>query len=180
MKQQTRVALAATILVTAPALSMAAGTITFNGKVIDQTCVVDIDGAGNQTVTLGDVAANQLANPGSTAGLTPFVMNVTGCKQGTDIVVNMVFSGATLAADGTLQNMATGSNAATNVELQLLSDAITGAPIPLSSVTTVPAMTIPMGQVNGSKEFAVRYRSAAGGATVGDVTAMVNYDITYN
>jgi len=180
MKQHTRVALAAMIMA-APTLSMAAN-IEFKGKVNDQTCTVDVGGQPDATVILPTVSTTQLATAGATTGMTPFMVNVSGCKaDAAGVAVNMVFSGAPITSNGNLQNTQA-TNAAGNVELQLLRDGGTtgsGSVINLTSVTTIAnALNIAPGATSASHEFAVRYY-ASGASTPGDVQAVVNYDITY-
>jgi len=176
MKQFVRAALAS-VLVTTPVLSMAAGTIKFTGTVTDQTCKVNVGGEKDHVVKLPTVSKSQLAVAGATAGITPFKIFVTDCTPaGTDIAINTVFSGATLTDNQNLQNAGT----AGNVEVQLLTGAGAGDQvIPLTSVTHVAGLSVATGQTGAEYEFAARY-FAAGAATAGSVEATVNYDITYN
>jgi len=179
MKQQTRVALAATVLVAAPALSMATpSTITFNGKVINQTCQVKVGGAaGNVEVKLPNVAVADLAAVNSTAGRTPFVVSIENCEPGVSTAVNTTLSNVTLTQNGTLQNMVVGG--AQKVALQLLPDMSGNNPFFLSSVSHLSGLTLGPTDKTASHEFAVQYISHEGGATTGDVQAVVNYEITY-
>jgi len=184
MKQQTRVALVAAVLVAVPALSMAAGgKITFNGKVIKQTCMVDVKGTTSPEVKLEAVSTTQLAVAGDSAGITPFTVRISNCtEQSAAVNVNTVFSGAPIELNGTkgvLQNTAS-SGAATNVALELLRDTTgnSNSVIDLTSVTSVDGLVVPPGATEATKEFAVRY-VALGAATAGNVQAVVNYDITY-
>ncbi|QEQ57869.1 type 1 fimbrial protein [Haemophilus influenzae biotype aegyptius] len=57
------------------------GTITFNGRVVDQTCTVSTGTNGNFDVTLPTVNKTQLASVGEVAGLTRFNIELTGCKS---------------------------------------------------------------------------------------------------
>jgi len=179
MKQFVRTAFATT-LVAAPMLSLAAGNITFKGKVLDQTCSVQIEGTDSPTVTLPTVSTKQLDHNGASAGITPFKVKVSGCKGGTGtMAINTVFSGAPITAEGNLKN--THSTPAANVEVQLLKDT-TGnqaSVIKLTSVTSVSGLELAAGAQEAEYEFAARYY-AVGAATAGDVQAVVNYDITYN
>jgi len=180
MKQASHLALAS-IALALPALSMAAGQITFKGKVIDQTCSVKVEGTESPTVDLPTVSTGQLAASGKTAGLKPFTVEVSGCNAGTaEMKINTVFSGAIITSDGNLPNVAAETDAAKHVEIQLLSDA-SGSDdsiIQLASVTSVPGLVLKPNETSASQQFAARYY-ATGAATVGDVKAVVNYDITY-
>jgi len=182
MKQASHLALAS-IALAAPALAMAAGKITFKGKVIEQTCSVTVEGTESPTVDLPTVSKKQLVDD-KTAGLTPFTVKVSGCEAGkTELKINTVFSGGLINPEtGNLSNIVAADAAAENVEVQLLSDA-SGAEdsvIELTSVTSVPGLALPSDgtTTSASREFAARYY-AAGPVTAGDVQAVVNYDITY-
>jgi len=178
MKRQTHILLAATVLASAPALSMAASTITFNGKVLDQTCTITVEGDANPQVNLPDVSVSQLTAAGMTAGLKTFDVTVSGCTlPTTDLSINTVFWGDAIE-NGALKNQV--DSGAQNVALQLLSDN-TGSEnsiIKLNGSTSVPGLIVPAGKDTGTKTFAVRYL-ATGAATAGPVQSVVNYDFTY-
>ncbi|PRJ59258.1 fimbrial protein [Haemophilus influenzae] len=64
------------------AFGVADGTITFNGRVVDQTCTVkNGNNSGNFEVKLPTVNKTQLASVGAVAGLTRFNIELTGCKS---------------------------------------------------------------------------------------------------
>jgi len=178
MKQHTQRAVLVAILGAAPALSMAAGEIKFNGMVKDQTCTVTVNGGQNVTVTLPTVSAAQLANAGDNAGTTGFIIKVEGCNaSGTAFAVNTIFWGGNPTQEGDLPNTAAGG--ATNVALQLLKSPTSSDVINLATATPVDGMMVPAGGTSAQHEFGVRYISRAGGATPGAVTSTVNYDISY-
>jgi len=159
-------------------VSMAAGTITFTGKVIDQTCKVDVGGGKKDlTVELPDVSKSQLATKGDTAGMTPFKLFVSECRaSNADIAVNTVFSGAALTDNQNLKNLGD----AVNVEIQLLKGVGTrNQAIALTPVTKVDGLKVPAGQQTVEYDFAAQYY-AAGAVEPGSVKAIINYDITYN
>ncbi|MDL5429861.1 fimbrial protein [Klebsiella michiganensis] len=58
------------------------GTITFNGRVTDQTCTISTPGGKDFTVTLPTVSASTLAAQSATAGRTPFAINLSDCSKG--------------------------------------------------------------------------------------------------
>jgi len=184
MKQATRLALATTMLATAPAVSMAetGGKITFEGKVTDQTCQVTINGAsGDVSVTLPTVPQSQFLDVGAVAGRTPFVVKIAGCKQGvaTAVNVNVTLTNPTLTSDGALANTAPGNGAAEGVALQLLSDMTEAKPFNLTSQSHLTGLELEPGATEASHEFAVQYISHAKSVKAGTVQAVVNYDITY-
>jgi len=160
-------------------ISLAAGTITFEGRVLDQTCSVTVEGADSPTVKLPTVSTTQLAAANASAGLTPFKVKISACKaEGTALAVNTVFSGASITPSGNLKNIH--ADPAQNVEVQLLKDAsgAAGTEIALTSVTAVAGLEVAAGATEAEYEFAARYY-ASDAAGVGGVQAVVNYDITY-
>jgi len=180
MKKTSHLALAS-IALAAPALSMAAGQITFKGKVIDQTCSVKVENTESPTVELPTVSTGQLAVTGARAGLKPFTLMVSECKKGAaEVKINPVFAGADITSSGRLRNTAT-TGAAQSVEIELLSDAgeTPESVISLASGAPVSGVTLEPGtDGSASHQFAARYY-ATGPVTVGDVQAVVNYDIVY-
>lgn len=72
------------------------GTIKFTGKIVDTTCKVD-SASGDQTVTLGDVAASSFTKAGDVSSAQKFNIKLTGCPA--DSTVAVVFGGASAADD---------------------------------------------------------------------------------
>jgi len=179
MEQFARTLLA-TALASVPVLSMAAnGTITFTGKVIEQTCQVQVDGKDSTTVDLPTVSTGQLKVLGDTAGLKAFKVSVSGCTVDNtkDVAINTVFWGAPVTSNNNLKNTHP-TNPAANVEVELLKDSSGVEKIKMDSVTSVAGLNLVSGAQDATHEFAARY-FATGQAGAGDVMAVVNYDITY-
>lgn len=110
------------------AFGAADGTITFNGRVVDQTCTVSTGTNGNFDVKLPTVNKTQLASAGAVAGLTRFNIELTGCKSaatgGTDGVRAYFLPNSQYVDPDThnLKNIATGSGTtapAEHVQIQL-------------------------------------------------------------
>ncbi|CAD6555488.1 F17A fimbrial adhesin [Escherichia coli] len=157
------------------------GTITFNGKVVDQTCSVTT-GSKNLTVTLPTVSSNSLTSNGEVAGLTPFTISLEGCTSpasaGAENVKAYFEPNATTDYDSHNLNIASGSGNATNVQIQLL-NADGTTPILLGTDSAGQAVT-PVA-INGTN-VTLRYNAqyyATGQATAGNVSATVNYTIAY-
>ncbi len=76
----------------AHAANQGAGTVTFNGSVIDAPCSID-PGSKDQTVELGDIATVQLKKGGKS---TPqdFIIKLVGCEIETAQDVTTTFKGA--------------------------------------------------------------------------------------
>ncbi len=182
MSFNLRQRIASVVGITACMLSQAAvadstNTITFKGEVSEQTCEVTINGVtARPVVLLPTVSKSQLATADSAAGLTTFTLGVTGCAVTSGALdVKTVFVGHNVSATGNLSN--TGS--ATNVELQLLTDAGGATPIDLRTSTAIAGVTVPAGQTSGEHDFAVQYYSPTGSAGAGTVLGSVQYAITY-
>jgi major type 1 subunit fimbrin (pilin) len=154
----------------APQTARADGTITFTGKVVNNTCTFDVNSSGgpNGTVTLPVVFRGALAAAGATAGDTNFNIVVAGCDTNLTSVQER-FSGSNVVADGNLQN--TGS--ATGVEIQLLSG---GAPINLQTNAGAPVGTLSSGGVTLS--YTARYFATAAAGS-GLVNTTVTYTTSY-
>lgn len=72
--------IAASSLFNIAAAQAADGTITINGLVTDNTCMIDT-GDKNLTVNLPTVSSQSLKNAGDVAGRTPFQINLTNCSS---------------------------------------------------------------------------------------------------
>ncbi|HTR09077.1 MAG TPA: fimbrial protein [Paraburkholderia sp.] len=173
--------IAAVAATTAPALAFAqsANTITFQGEVSTQTCSVSINGnAANPRVLLQTVPTTQLEAPGSTAGLTTFTIDVTGCTAASSATpIKTVFVGNQVDAGGNLGN--TGS--AVGVALQLLDPTSPSKPfiLPSSAGYAATGLTLAANATSATHNFAVRYYSALGHPTPGSVRGSVQYAISY-
>ena len=155
-------------------MAMAVETITFQGEVLANSCIVKVNGQASPTVTLPTVGTADLnAAVGDTAGATPFTIDITGCSVGpNDIKVRFVAhteAGANLGLDGT--------STATNVVVQLLEGYAGGNPIVFSGgigeTSTVQGVS---GSV--SIPLTAQYYST-GTVTAGLVTAIANYEVIY-
>ncbi|EGF17130.1 MULTISPECIES: fimbrial protein [Haemophilus] len=111
------------------AFGAADGTITFNGRVVDQTCTVTNGGnTGTFDVKLPTVNKAQLTTDGAVAGLTRFNIELTGCKPAATGGTNSVrayFLPNSQYVDPTTHNLinvaqvTSGETKANNVQIQL-------------------------------------------------------------
>lgn len=150
------------------------GTVTINGKVTDQTCEVSAN-SQDITVTLPTVGVGSLATAGTTAGRTPFTINLENCKAGQ---VSAFFEpgGNVDAASGRLNN----TGGASNVQVQLLSDS--SVVIPVLANAAQAAVTTKATVANDGEAAALNYYAeyyATGAATAGNVATSVQYTINY-
>ena len=147
------------------------GTITFTGKVVNQTCVFKVNGGGaSNTVVLPVAFASNLTTAGNVTGNTPFTIGVTGCDP-LLTSVQAQFSGTHITASGNLDNT---SGTATNVQVQLLNGL---TPINLSTNANSPTGTLSSGGVTLS--YAAQYLAVGGASTTGTVNTSVAYTMTY-
>ncbi len=164
-------ALASQIAAAAPT----SGTITFNGALVADTCVVDA-GAGNSfAVTLPSVQTTAFTGVGNAQGTTPFTIALTGCSVG--VPVRAFFSGANI--NGTTGNL-TNLGVATGVEVQMLNS--TNAVINLAGAdATAQGDTLLTTDATGAATlgYSAQYLSTAAAPTAGSVTSNVNYEIVY-
>lgn len=150
------------------------GTVTINGKVTDQTCKVSAN-SKDITVTLPTVGVGSLATAGTTAGRTPFTINLENCKAG-QVSAFFETGGNVDAASGRLNN--TGN--ASNVQVQLLSDSSVVIPV-LANAAQAP-VTTKATVAKDADSAALNYYAeyyATGKAGAGDVATSVKYTINY-
>lgn len=150
------------------------GTVTINGMVTDQTCKVSAN-SKDITVTLPTVGVGSLATAGTTAGRTPFTINLENCKAG-DVSAFFETGGNVDAASGRLNN----TGGASNVQVQLLSDSSVVIPV-LANAAQAP-VTTKATVAKDADSAALNYYAeyyATGKAGAGDVATSVKYTINY-
>lgn len=162
-----------------PVKSFATPQVTFQGEVTTQTCAASINGESNGTVLLPTVSASQLAAAGTTAGLTPFTISVSGCTSNptNDLKISTKFLGHNTTTSGNLGNVAT-NNPATNVSIQLTADAAGTTPVQLNGVTSVEGLVLSKGETATNHQFAAQYY-AEDIVTPGAVKAVAEYTLSY-
>ncbi|RIY31419.1 hypothetical protein CKF54_06650 [Psittacicella hinzii] len=174
--------LALTAVLAPNTLANQSGKVTFNGKVIDTTCVIK-SGDENKTVALPTVAKSVFTNTGDVAGQTPFELTINGCtnvgsssaSQGgihwlTDANVDLT--------TGTLNNVLT-SNQASGVNIQLLDN--TFAAIKIGSTDDISSIKYVTLQNNQdiTVRFYAQYYATSGTVTAGDVQAVAKFELVY-
>jgi len=149
------------------------GEISFSGRVLAPTCVVN-GGDGNLPVTLPDVNATLLARPGQVAGQTPFQLQLTNCAPGVSRVSAYFEPGPTISPEGRLIVDAGGSR---NVQVQLLNSSL--APMDLSTAKgNQRSQAVQIVSGNATLNYHARYYST-GGTTAGLVSTRVQYSLDY-
>lgn len=117
-------AIAMTIVSGSAVAATGQGTVTFNGKLIADTCTIASDSV-NVQVTLPTVSTQTLTADGATAGSKGFDLNVTDCPTTiTQVAAHFEAIGSTGvdSTTGNLTNQYTGTSelpAATGVQVRL-------------------------------------------------------------
>ncbi|PRI40357.1 Major fimbrial subunit precursor [Haemophilus influenzae] len=188
-----------------PIDSETAGTVTFFGKVVENTCKVKTD-SRNLTVTLNDVGKTHLTAPGNTAMPTPFTITLENCNVATannkpkaTKVGAYFYSWENVDKDNsyTLKNTHTGTDKANNVNIQLTkADGVTAISVvgkdttDFTTQTTNPvatAATLTNNHISSETSIAtgdikLHYSAqyyATGQSEAGKVQSSVNFEIAY-
>ncbi|WP_028225590.1 fimbrial protein [Paraburkholderia ferrariae] len=149
------------------------GTVTFNGKLTADTCVINA-GDVNKTVTLDTVSAQSLPNKGDTAATTNFTISVSQCPANLSSVAAH-FETTNMDPDTrNIVNQAIASPA-TNVEVQLI-DKDGKTPILLGS--TGSFYPIDASAHTATMSYYGQYY-ATGKTEAGNVTAVASYTLAY-
>lgn len=177
MKTNKTFALFLAIAAVVPVSAFAAdGTITFTGKVTDQTCTIN-GGTKNVAVALPTVAKGALASVGAVAGRTAFALALTNCSANTKVAAYFE-PGSTVDSNGRLIN-STATGSATGVGVQLLNNSGTFIPV-LGSGTTQsnsPQATTDSAGAATLNYFGEYYANAA--VAAGTVSTSVQYTVIY-
>ncbi|PRJ59190.1 fimbrial protein [Haemophilus influenzae] len=182
------------------AFGEADGTITFNGRVVDQTCTVkNGNNSGNFEVKLPTVNKTKLATANAVAGLTRFNIELTGCKSattgGTDGVRAYFLPNSRYVDPNThnLKNIAQttvgGTTRAEHVQIQL-THADTSKVIAVGENVDEQAKSITNPWFNFVNDagantakahltYHAQYVAVGGAATAGVVQSKVEYNIIY-
>ncbi|WP_312240104.1 fimbrial protein [Pantoea sp.] len=151
------------------------GTVTFNGKLINQSCVLE-DNSVDITVTLPTMSTKSLDKPGAIAGSKLFNINVKDCPSAITKVAAyfeaMGTSGVNSSTNN-LKNSAT-NDPATNVEVRLYDADETHLPLGnagklqnVNATTKTASMTYYGGYY------------ATGQTTAGNVYAQAKFTLSY-
>ncbi|CNC37396.1 fimbrial protein [Yersinia pseudotuberculosis] len=168
-------------VISATSYAATGGTVTFNGKLIAETCQVDT-ASENISVTLPTLAIQSLAVAGDQEGSEGFLIKVLDCPSSVTQVgahFNAVDSSGVNLTTGNLVNTAAVADAAKNVEVRLynvddstqISVGDTGNMVGIVRVGTDPGTATMM--------YAGGYY-ATDATTAGDVLAKVEYVLAYN
>jgi major type 1 subunit fimbrin (pilin) len=144
-------------------------TVNFTGNIVKSTCAL-VPGSANQSVQLGDVAANVFTGANSTSTETDFTIDLQDCDTSSATNASLTFNGETVN-DTTLK---TSAGDKTNVGIQILQN---GAPLVLNGSTASDPYELKTGNIN--IPFSARYIALNDDIGVGEANATVNFTLNY-
>ena len=97
-----------------------AAQVNFTGKVTSQTCQFSTPEGDELFVNLPDVSQGELTAVGQVAKKTTFDIKLSDCTTNDNVYIDFGTANADSGNAGTLKNTAAGTDAATNVNIQLL------------------------------------------------------------
>lgn len=156
-----------------PGANAADGTITFNGRVLAKSCV--IQNSGSIDVDLPWVYTTALANAGDTTGDTDFSISISGCD--TALTSAQAFFSGTSINDST-NRLTLDAGGASGVEIELLNG--NGDPVLLgqSSAALQESQVFPMTNGGATLEYTARY-VATGSVSPGAANSSVQFTMIY-
>lgn len=166
-------------ILSAQSFAATSGTLSFTGKLTDNTCSVAINGAGaNATIALPSVTVGELDTAGKVSGRTKFTLSLSSCS-GTSLAGAAAYfqSGSNVNSNGRLNNTGT----ATNVDLQILDSSNSDAVINVGNADQLTNTTFVAVRAGSAVAlpYSVQYY-ATGKAGAGDIASSVTYNLIYN
>ncbi|HHA2009522.1 TPA: fimbrial protein [Enterobacter mori] len=171
--------IAAAIVATA-ALSMsnafaAAGTVNFNGEILDAACTVDV-GSQNQTVELGKYNKSEFTAAGDVTAATKFNIVLKDCPA-TVTSASVRFDGTPDVTDSKLLAIDSSvSGAATGVAINLMSADKAQLPLHGSNGYSYPLVET----ADNTLDFYAQYKSTSDTVTAGPANSVANFSVVYN
>ncbi|CAJ0695771.1 fimbrial protein [Ralstonia holmesii] len=151
------------------------GTISFTGQLVGSTCKINGNDSGTQTnvnVTLPTLSVTALRAVGSTAGVTPFQLNLTSCS-GASAQTHFEIGSTVDSATGALVNQTAGGS---NAQVQLLNDKYQ----PINITTNANSQTVTITDGSATMQYYAQYLAAKAAANAGQVTSQVTFSMNYN
>ncbi|WP_029592652.1 fimbrial protein [Franconibacter pulveris] len=168
------VAFTATAVLSASCAFANAGTVNFQGKIIDAACDVDV-GTQNQTVQLGAYNKSEFTQAGDKTAATKFNIVLKNCPA-TVTGAKVRFDGTPETKDSTLLAIDSSvAGAATNVAINLMT--ADKADLPLSGTNSYVYNLTDAG--DNTLNFYAQYEATAAGVTAGPANAVANFSVDY-
>lgn len=176
---QTSKMLLPLLMAASPALVFAANTVQFGGDISAATCDITVNGVPNPIVRLPTILASDLQNANSSGGETNFTVEAKNCSTSNQPAeLQATFTANVFTSTGSLANI---GGTATNVGLQI-STISNGTALNLRTPWTSGTGTgiqIPANGNSGTRDYYVRYYSAAGYVSAGTVKSTMQYVVAY-
>ncbi len=177
---------------TAGAVQSPLGTITFNGRIVGNTCIVQITGttatgsastaggAGTGTVTLPTVYTTAFSGVGSAAGSnTPFAISLTGCDSSFTSAQTLWQPGGNLSAAGGRLSK-TGNS---TVDVQLLNAGGTAMDLSQGTATGQGSQSVTFGTGanagTATLNYSAQYYATAATVNAGAVSTSTQFTVIY-
>lgn len=185
-------ALASALAVTCGALTLApaahavtspSGTITFQGRVVANSCVITVTGgatspaggAASGLVTLPTVYTTDFSGAGSFTGATPFTISLTGCDSSFTSAQTLWNAGTNLSATGGRLKNTSGSN----VDVQLLNGSGTAMDLSQATAAAQGSQSVSFSSGAATLNYSARYYATAASTTAGAVNTSVQFTMIY-
>lgn len=174
---------ALTLAPAAQAVTSPSGTITFQGRVVANSCVITVTGgsasapgaAGNGAVTLPTVYTTDLTAVGAVAGSTPFSISLTGCDTSFTTAQTLWNAGANLSASGGRLKNPSGSN----VDVQLLNASNAAMDLSKGTATAQNSPAVNFSSGSATLNYSAQYYATAASTTAGAVNTSVQFTMIY-
>lgn len=157
--------------------SAADGTITINGNVTAESCLVSVDGQGiDATINLADVADVDINIIGDIAGFRPFTIQLTACPNVTSVRARFEPINVDPIEGNLANTIPAASGGAQNVQVQITNGE--GVPINLL-INDEPNIFEHIDNGNATLNYAAQYYASKSGATAGLFSSQLLYTLDY-
>ncbi|WP_415343678.1 fimbrial protein [Enterobacter hormaechei] len=153
----------------------AAGTVNFNGEILDAACTVDV-GSQNQTVELGRYNKSEFSSAGARTAAKKFSIVLKDCPASvTSAVVR--FDGTPDTSDSALLAIDSSvAGAATGVAINLMTADKADLPLHGSNGYSYALFS----GLDNTLDFYAQYKSTVAAVTAGPANSVANFSVVYN
>ncbi|WP_421512497.1 fimbrial protein (plasmid) [Enterobacter sp. JS8-1] len=152
-----------------------AGTVNFNGEILDAACSVDV-GSQNQTVELGKYNKSEFTAAGDVTAATKFNIVLKDCPA-TVTSATVRFDGTPDTTDSTLLAIDSSvAGAATGVGINLMTADMAQLPLHGSNGYSYTLSST----ADNTLDFYAQYKSTVASVTAGPANSVANFSVVYN
>ena len=155
-----------------------AAQVNFTGKVTSQTCQFSTPEGDELVVNLPDVSQGDLTAAGKVAKKTTFDIKLSACTTNDNVYIDFGTANADSGNAGTLKNTVAGTDAATNVNIQLLQVGAANNDSPMNLLTPTPVVKKVSANAETVFNYAAQYY-ATGESKAGLVASNAMITIKY-